>query len=82
MADEWITPAEAAKVLGVGEPVVYRLIDQGKLPALRWPVRLLRSDVLACLDACRVKPGELAHLNQYAGGRYRYAKARTKTNRS
>lgn len=51
------------------------MVHQGKLPAVRWPVRLLRSDVLASVDACRIKPGELAHLNAYVGGRYRYAKA-------
>lgn len=70
--DEWIDPAEAARILNLPERIVYTLIEEGKVPAVRWPVRIRRSDLGLCLEACRIKPGELAHLNQYSGGRYRY----------
>jgi excisionase family DNA binding protein len=70
--DEWLEPAEAARLLDVPERVVYTLIQEGKLRSVRWPARILRSDLDKCLDACRIKPGDLAHLNQYSGGQYRY----------
>ena len=72
--DEWLDPAEAARLLNLPERIVYTLIEEDKVPAVRWPVRIRRSDLDACLDACRIKPGDLAHLNQYSGGRYRYKK--------
>ena len=70
--DEWLDPAEAARLLNLPERIVYILIEEGKVPAVRWPVRIRRGDLDLCLEACRIRPGELAHLNQYSGGRYRY----------
>lgn len=72
--DEWIDPAEAARLLNLPERIVYTLIEEGKVPAVRWPARIRRSDLGLCLEACRIKPGDLAHLNAYSGGRYRYKK--------
>lgn len=70
--DEWIDPAEAARLLNLPERIVYTLIEEGKVPAVRWPVRIRRSDLDQCLEASRIKPGDLAHLNRYRGGPHRY----------
>lgn len=72
--DDWLDPAEVARLLNLPERIVYTLIEEGKVPAVRWPVRIRRSDLALCLDACRIKPGNLAHLNAYSGGTYRCKK--------
>lgn len=71
--DGWLSAKEAARYLNVSEGTIYDLIAAGKLEAMHPPVRIKRSALDACLAACRIKPGELAHLNQYATGRYRYS---------
>jgi hypothetical protein len=68
--DEWINPAEAARLLHLPERIVYTLIEEGKVHAVHWPVRIRRSDLHLCLEACRIKPGDLAHLNRYPSGRH------------
>jgi excisionase family DNA binding protein len=70
--DDWIDPAEAARLLNLPERIVYTLIEEGKVPAARWPVRIRRADLDLCLEACRIKPGDLAHLNRYRDGPHRY----------
>lgn len=70
--EEWIEPAEAARLLNLPERIIYTLVQEGKVPAVRWPVRIRRADLDKCLEACRIKPGDLAHLNAYSGGKYRY----------
>ena len=57
---------EAARYLAFHPNTVYRMIREGKLPALRFPVRIRRQDLDTVIERCRIKPGELAHLNQYA----------------
>lgn len=44
---EWLKPIDAARRLGVSTKELYRLIDQGRLPAYRFGrvVRLLADDV-------------------------------------
>lgn len=37
---------------------VYGLIQEGKLPALRFPVRIRRRDLDTLFERCRIKPGE------------------------
>lgn len=75
VADELLSPAEVARVLYIPEWLVHSLIVEGKLPAMRSPVRVLRSDLDQCLEACRIKPGDLAnristaHRNITAGRR-------------
>lgn len=66
--DQWIDVEGAAKLLDFHPNTVYRLIGDGKLPALRFPVRIRRRDLDGLLERCRIKPGELAHLNAYAKG--------------
>jgi len=57
------TPAAAA-YLGIRLRTLYRLINDGRLPAYR-PARVFRvrkADLDEFLDACRVGRGELDHL--------------------
>jgi excisionase family DNA binding protein len=63
---EWLDVEAAARFLHFHPNTVYRMVRDGRLPALRFPVRIHRMDLETCLERCRIKPGELAHLNQYA----------------
>lgn len=54
--DGWITVADAAQRLSITEASVYRLIDSGKLIAVRWPVRTRPEWIVACIEACRTTP--------------------------
>ena len=64
MADDgqWLGVPEAARLLGVAQDTIYRLVGSGTLPDLRFPLRICRADLLACIDRCRIQPGELPHL--------------------
>ncbi len=57
------TPA-VAEFLGVNQRTVYRLIDEGDLPAYKFGrvIRLQRADVLAYIERSRIAPGSLEHL--------------------
>jgi len=66
----WIGTTEAAKYLGVVPRTLYRLIDEGALPAYKLG-RVLRvrvADLEAFLETTRVQPGELRHLYPPADG--------------
>ncbi len=65
---DWLSAEAAATYLRLPSKTIYALVKAGRLPALRFPVRIRREDLDALLDHCRIKPGELCHLNQYAGG--------------
>lgn len=56
--------AGAARQLGLTLRTLYRLIDEGALPAYRFGrvIRLKAADVAGFMKASRVRPGELAHL--------------------
>ena len=58
--DQWLDVEAAARLLDFPPNTVYRLIREGKLPALRFPVRIRRQDLDSVLERCRVKPGELS----------------------
>ena len=61
---EWVGTAGAARQLGLTLRTLYRLIDEGRLPAYRFGrvIRLKTADVAAFVEASRVRPGELPHL--------------------
>ena len=63
VAEEWLDAEAAARHLGLPTRLVYAMISAGQLPALCCPVRIRRQDLDACLDRCRIKPGDLAHLD-------------------
>jgi excisionase family DNA binding protein len=60
----WMSTAEVAEYLGVNTRTLYRMIDEGELPAYKFGrvIRLQQSDVTAFLERARVAPGSLEHL--------------------
>lgn len=61
---DWLGTTEAAEYLGVVPRTLYRMIDEGHIPAFKLGrvIRLKRGDLDAFLEATRVQPGELKHL--------------------
>ncbi|MEX0705095.1 MAG: helix-turn-helix domain-containing protein [Nitriliruptoraceae bacterium] len=60
----WLSTREAARRLGLTTRTLYRLIDDGKLPAYKFGrvIRLQESEVATFIDQARIEPGDLAHL--------------------
>lgn len=60
----WLGTTEAAERLGVVPRTLYRLIDEGAIPAYKMGrvLRVKESDLDSFLESTRVKPGELKHL--------------------
>jgi excisionase family DNA binding protein len=60
----WMGTKDAASYLGITLRTLYRVIDEGQLPAYRFGrvIRVKRADVDGFVDSARIKPGELAHL--------------------
>ncbi len=60
----WMSTGEAADILGLRTRTLYRLIDEGQLPAYRFGrvIRLKRHEVDAFVESCRITPGSLEHL--------------------
>lgn len=61
---EWLSTGQAAKYLGITPRTVYRLIDDGDLPAYKFGrvIRLQKTEVEAFIEGAQIKPGSLAHL--------------------
>ena len=64
-APEWLSTERAASRLGLTPRTVYRLIDEGHLPAYRFGrvIRVKQADVDAFIEASRIRPGDLEHLH-------------------
>ena len=63
-SSEWLGTTEAAERLGIVPRTLYRMIDEGQIPAYKMG-RVLRvkvSDLEAFLETTRVQPGSLSHL--------------------
>ena len=60
----WLGTQDAARQLGITARTLYRLINEGAIPAYKLGrvLRLRLSDVEAFLESARVKPGDLEHL--------------------
>lgn len=60
----WLSTAEASDRLGVTLRTLYRLVDEGRLPAYKIGrvIRIKEDDVDAYLESARIQPGSLAHL--------------------
>lgn len=60
----WMGTAEAARHLGITPRTLYRLIDEGQLPAYKFGrvIRLKTADVEQFIEASRIRPGTLEHL--------------------
>ena len=64
MEIQWLGTAEAARYLGITPRTLYRLIDDGQLPAYKFGrvIRLKQADIESFIEASRVQPGSLEHL--------------------
>jgi excisionase family DNA binding protein len=60
----WMSTAEVADYLGIGARTLYRLIDQGELPAYKFGrvIRLQQREVDQYIARVRIQQGELKHL--------------------
>lgn len=60
----WLSTAQAGDRIGITLRTLYRLIDEGRLPAYRMGrvIRLKVEDVDAFIESARIEPGTLAHL--------------------
>jgi excisionase family DNA binding protein len=60
----WMSTPAVAEYLGVNTRTVYRLIDEGELPAYKFGrvIRLQEADVAAFIERSRITPGSLDHL--------------------
>lgn len=60
----WLSTAEASERLGVTLRTLYRLVDEGQLPAYKIGrvIRLKEDDIETFLETARIQPGTLAHL--------------------
>lgn len=71
--EEWLDAEAAAAYLRLPTRLVYAMVNAGQVPGLRFPLRIRRQDLENCLDRCRIRPGDLAHLDANAtkrgGGR-------------
>lgn len=67
---KWLSTAEVSKRLGIGLRTLYRLIDEGQLPAYKFGrvIRLQQREVEEFIERARIKPGDLEHL--YPDGRH------------
>jgi excisionase family DNA binding protein len=60
----WLGTPEAALRLGITQRTLYRLIDEGQIPAYRMGrvFRVKESDIESFVERSRVAPGSLRHL--------------------
>ncbi len=60
----WMSTGEAARRLGVTVRTLYRLIDEGELPAYKFGrvIRLQENEVEDFISHSRIEPGKLQHL--------------------
>jgi len=62
--DDLLDAFALAERLGVSKNTAYPLINNGTLPASGgWPRLVHRADVEESLRRCRIRPGQLRHLN-------------------
>lgn len=59
-----MSTGEVAEYLGVNTRTLYRMIDEGELPAYKFGrvIRLQEADVLGFIERARITPGSLEHL--------------------
>lgn len=60
----WLSTKATAEHLGITLRTLYRLIDEGQVPAYKFGrvIRLKASEVEAFIEASKVQPGSLKHL--------------------
>lgn len=62
--NRWLSTKSAAERLGVTVRTLYRLIDEGQLPAYKFGrvIRLKEQEVDTFITSSRIQPGSLEHL--------------------
>lgn len=65
-ADDLLDVYGVAYLLGMSPNAVYRLMRHGTLPSSGRPRQVRRNDAEAYMRRCRIQPGQLRYLNQYA----------------
>jgi excisionase family DNA binding protein len=62
--ETWCGTKDAAEALGITTRTLYRLIDDGDIPAYKLGrvLRVRRADLDAYLERCKIQPGDLKHL--------------------
>ncbi len=67
---QWVGTKEASDRLGITLRTLYRLIDEGQVPAYKFGrvIRLKSADIDAFIESARVEPGHLTHLYPEAKG--------------
>ena len=61
----WLSTVKTAHRLGITNRTLYRLADEGRVPAYKFG-RVLRfrlDEVDAFIERCRIEPGSLGHLH-------------------
>jgi excisionase family DNA binding protein len=60
----WMNTKSAAAYLGMNPRTLYRIIDEGDLPAYKFGrvIRLQRRHLDDYIERSRIQPGELGHL--------------------
>lgn len=60
----WLSTTEVRERLGITLRTLYRLIDEGQIPAYKIGrvIRMKEEDIEAFLDRSRIAPGTLEHL--------------------
>lgn len=74
----WLSIEEARRIIGISARTLYRLIDDGSVPAYRFGrvIRLQQREVLAFIQAARVQPGSIANLYPVSEASKRSSKGR------
>jgi excisionase family DNA binding protein len=65
---QWLSTKQASDWLGITARTLYRMIDEGGVPAYRLGrvIRLKQRDLEDFVESLRIEPGTLGHL--YPGG--------------
>ncbi len=60
----WLSTKEASQSLGLTLRTLYKLIDEGQIPAYKFGrvIRLKEDEVNMFIESSRVPPGQLSHL--------------------
>jgi len=60
----WLSTTEVREQLGITLRTLYRLIDEGQIPAYKIGrvIRMKEEDIQAYLNESRIEPGTLEHL--------------------
>lgn len=67
----WVGSKEACKRLGITLRTLYKLMDEGEIPAYKFGrvYRLKETEVEAFIQSSRIEPGSMSHLYPEPRGR-------------